>query len=91
MRKMVWAILASATILAAAPGQAQTYDPDYPVCLKLYGDLDGGGWIDCSYTSLAQCAASASGRAAMCLTNPFFAHENKKPPKQVDRRQQRGS
>ena len=89
MRISVWAGPAIATILAAVPAHAQTYDPAYPVCMQIY--RLGGGWIDCSYTSLAQCAASASGRAAMCLTNPFFAHENKKPPKQVDRRQQRGS
>jgi hypothetical protein len=50
--------------------QAQTYDPRYPVCLQTYGI--GGGGINCSYTSLAQCNASASGRAAQCLTNPFF-------------------
>jgi hypothetical protein len=35
-------------------------------------DIDGG-YIDCGYTSLAQCAQSASGRAAQCITNPHFA------------------
>ena len=56
---------------AAAPARAQTYDPKYPVCLQTYGR--GGSNIACRYTSLAQCRLSASGRAAQCLTNPYFA------------------
>jgi hypothetical protein len=67
----VLAISAIATVLMAAPARAQTYDPNYPVCLQIY-DIDGG-YIDCGYTSLAQCAQSASGRAAQCITNPYFA------------------
>jgi hypothetical protein len=63
--------LAIATVLTATPALAQTYDPKYPVCLQTYGI--GGGYIDCSYTSLAACSATASGRAAQCITNPFFA------------------
>ena len=55
----------------ATPALAQTYDPKYPVCLQSY-DI-GGGNIECSYASLAQCSATASGRAAQCITNPFFA------------------
>ena len=73
-------ILAMATLFAATPSSAQTYDPRYPVCMKLYsGPLGGGEWIDCSYTSLPQCHASASGRAAMCEINPYFAHAQVPP------------
>jgi hypothetical protein len=61
-------------VLAATPGRAQTYDPAYPVCLQTW--TTGGGSIDCSFTSMPQCAASASGRSAQCLTNPFFAGPN---------------
>lgn len=64
------AILAAATVLTAAPAPAQTYSPDYPVCLQVYGRA--GGYIACGYTSLAQCAQSASGRAAQCIINPYF-------------------
>ena len=64
------AILTAATVLTAAPVRAQTYDPNYPVCLQTYG-IDGG-YIECGYTSLAQCAQSASGRAAQCIINPYF-------------------
>ena len=71
MRIPAWAILTIAAVLTAAPARAQTYDPNYPVCLQTYG-IDGG-YIECGYTSLAQCALSASGRAAQCITNPYFA------------------
>jgi hypothetical protein len=70
--RRTWTILAIEIMLAAAPAQAQTYDPNYPVCLQLYGDK--GNYIDCSYTSLTHCSASASGRAAECLINPYFAN-----------------
>jgi hypothetical protein len=60
-----------AMILAAAPAEAQTYGGNHPVCLQTYG-IDGGE-IDCSYASMDQCRASASGRAAQCITNPYFS------------------
>jgi hypothetical protein len=71
MRIPALAMLTTAAVLTAAPVRAQTYDPNYPVCLQTYG-IDGG-YIECSYNSLAQCAQSASGRAAQCITNPYFA------------------
>jgi hypothetical protein len=71
MRIPALAILTIAAALTATPALAQTYDPKYPVCLQTYGI--GGGYIDCSYTSLGACSATASGRAAQCITNPFFA------------------
>jgi hypothetical protein len=52
------------------PAAAQTYDPAYPVCLQAYGPSGNG--IDCSYTSLPQCNATASGLSAQCLINPYF-------------------
>jgi hypothetical protein len=71
--KLTWMILASGALLAVAPSHAQTYDPNYPVCLQLYGPR-GGGYIDCSFTSLPQCQATASGRAAQCYANPYYAY-----------------
>jgi Protein of unknown function (DUF3551) len=71
MRIPALAILTTVTILTAAPTLAQTYSPDYPVCLQVYGPK--GDYIECGYTSLAQCAQSASGRAAQCMINPYFA------------------
>ena len=82
MRIMALAILLIGLVSVAA--HAQTYDPHFPVCLQSYSL--GGGRIDCSYTSLAQCHASASGRAAQCLTNPFFALARQEPPSRGYRR-----
>jgi hypothetical protein len=79
MRVLACTILTIATMAVAAPVHAQTYDPNYPVCLQTYGIE--GGYIDCSFTSLAQCAASASGRAAQCLNNPYFAPGDRKLPR----------
>jgi Protein of unknown function (DUF3551) len=70
-------------VLAALPAQAQTYDPNYPVCIQTYGRE--GNYIDCRYTSMAQCRLSASGRAAQCLTNPYFGPRNSR---QINRRRQ---
>ena len=50
---------------------AQTYDPKYPVCLHVY--TRGANYYECRYTSLPQCNATASGRAAQCDVNPYFA------------------
>jgi hypothetical protein len=71
MRIPALAILTTVTILTAAPTLAQTYSPDHPVCLQAY--RLGGGYIECAYTSLAQCALSASGCAAQCIINPYLA------------------
>ncbi len=67
---LAWAILA-AMVLIAAPAQAQTYDPNCPVCLQVYQDMVNY-YFECGYTSMAQCAASASGRSAQCVVNPYY-------------------
>jgi hypothetical protein len=71
MRTLPLAILAIGMVSATAPAGAHAYDPNYPVCLRTYGP--SGDNIDCSFTSLPQCNATASGLSAQCLTNPFFA------------------
>jgi uncharacterized protein DUF3551 len=71
MRVSIWAMLAVAAGLMTAPARAQTYDPRYPVCLQVADD--NGGYIECAYSSIPQCNASASGRAAECMINPFYA------------------
>jgi Protein of unknown function (DUF3551) len=71
MRIPALAILTIATVLMAAPARAQTYDPAYPVCLHVRGRA--ASYYECRYTSLPQCNASASGRSALCVINPYFA------------------
>ncbi len=75
MRYLALAILALATVSATGPAAAQTYDPAYPVCLHVYGRIT---YFECRYTSLAQCAGAASGRAAQCEINPYFAGPRRK-------------
>ena len=71
MRLLALTILAIAASSAAGPAAAQTYDPRYPVCLRVYGPAT---YNECAYTSIAQCQATASGRAAECYPNAFYAH-----------------
>jgi hypothetical protein len=89
MRTLALMLLGIGTMLATAPAQAQTYDPNYPICLQTYGRA--GSYIACGYTSLAQCNSSASGRAAQCITNPYFAGANNAPTYLGYRRYRRGS
>ena len=62
----------AAMVSLAAPARAQTYDPNYPVCLQVYQGI-ADFYFDCTYRSMAQCAASASGRSAQCVINPYPA------------------
>ena len=81
MIKTTFAILALAAVFPAGSAKAQMYDPNYPVCLHVFGELEGER-MDCIFTSLAQCAASASGRAATCLVNPYFVQRSGRPRRQ---------
>jgi hypothetical protein len=84
MRIPALAISTLALVLTAAPARAQTYDPSYPVCMQVNNMQ--ASYIECSFTSLAQCAQSASGRA-MCVVNPYFA--GGQGVSRADRRQRR--
>ena len=76
MRVMISTLLVLGAITAAAPARAQTYDPSYPVCLHVYGLVT---YYECAYTSMAQCGATASGRAAQCVPNPYLAYASTPP------------
>ena len=85
MRVQALAILMMAPVLMAAPARAQTYDPAYPVCLQVYQGMTDF-YFECSYTSLEQCNASASGRSAQCIVNPYYAGPKTAPPGRKHRR-----
>lgn len=84
MRLPLMTFTAIATLFVAADASAQTYDPRYPVCMHVYagGGRSGGGgnWFDCSFTSLEQCRATASGLSASCDLNPYYAFNEPPPP-----------
>jgi len=86
MRIPILAILMIAPVLTVASARAQTYDPAYPVCLQVYQGGMNDYYFECAYTSLPQCQASASGRAAQCIVNPYYAGRQTAPPGRRDRR-----
>ena len=86
MRFLALAVLAVGMASGAEAARAQTYDPNYPVCLQVYSDM--GGYIECGYTSLAQCNMSASGRPAQCVINPYYGGAIASPGR-YDRRHRR--
>jgi hypothetical protein len=73
MRKTLLALMAVTSFVAINSATASARDPDYQYCIK------GREWLspvgDCSFTSLKQCQASASGRLATCDINPFFGRD----------------
>lgn len=81
MRRAWLALMAAgaASAAIAMPAAAR----EFPYCIK--GCDFGAG--DCSFSSLAQCQATASGRDASCAANPYF---NAKAGMQTDRSRQHG-
>src|SRR5260370_39843754 len=61
MRILPLTILAVGMASAAPSPPAQTYDPNYPVCMQIYQSWKDY-YFECTYTSLAQCNMSASGQ-----------------------------
>jgi len=65
---------------ASAPKHGKSagrYDPDYAVCMEVYGA--DGSHIDCLYTSMEQCKGSASGMAGTCFNNPTYVPPQPEP------------
>jgi hypothetical protein len=70
MKVLASAMLLGSALVGSAPASAQTYDPRFPVCMHVYGEKVGER-MDCIFTSIAQCQATASGLPAVCITNPY--------------------
>ena len=67
MRNVFIALATSAAIFAI--GQSPAGAQNYPYCIQ--GDEFGGAG-ECSFTTYAQCQASASGRTAYCEPNRYL-------------------
>jgi hypothetical protein len=78
MRASVLSAFALGTMFIALPASAQTYGGGFPVCLHQYGPVS---YYECNYTTIAQCNASASGRAAQCVVNPYYANAGLDQPR----------
>ena len=83
MRRAWLALLAAGAVSAAVAMPASA--GGLPYCIK--GCDFGAGAGDCSFSTLAQCQATASGRDATCAANPYF---NAKAEMQTDRSRQHG-
>jgi hypothetical protein len=77
MRVLALAILAVGAVSAAQPLAAQTYDPSSHVCMRVFGDPT---YLECRYSTIAQCKGTAAGRGAECLLNPYFASADSVSP-----------
>jgi hypothetical protein len=78
MGKAILLVVALVSLGAAVPGEVAAGGLAY--CIQ--GCDFGGGAGDCSFSSLQQCQATASGRDATCAANPYF---NAKAEAQSDR------
>jgi hypothetical protein len=67
----VLAVLDTAPAIAAPAG-------NFPFCIRGC-DYGGGGVGDCSFTSYAQCQATASGQTASCYSNPYYNNAETPP------------
>jgi Protein of unknown function (DUF3551) len=82
--RRAWLALMVAGAVSAAVAMPAAAD-GFPYCIK--GCDFGGGAGDCSFSTLAQCQATASGRDASCAANPYF---NAKAEMRTDRSRQHG-
>jgi uncharacterized protein DUF3551 len=64
-----WLALMAASAVSAAVAMPAAAG-EFPYCIKGCDFSAGAG--DCSFSSLAQCQATASGRDAYCAANPYF-------------------
>ncbi|MGY3532325.1 MULTISPECIES: DUF3551 domain-containing protein [Bradyrhizobium] len=80
MRLLGALLFALGALCMTKPASAQMYDPRYPVCMHVYGELIGER-MDCIFASMRQCQASAVGNPATCLVNPFYAPRPVRPSK----------
>lgn len=69
MRHLVLALLAAGGLAMVGAAPAEAVGTRYPYCLQ---GNDSPGLSDCSYTSYAQCQATASGRFLYCMENPYY-------------------
>jgi hypothetical protein len=82
MRILVLAMLTIATVSAAGPARAQKYNPAFPFCMSVV-KWGGSNYEDCSFVTIEQCRASASGLGYTCDANPYFVGGS---PGRYDRR-----
>jgi hypothetical protein len=88
MRILMQAALAAGVlVLAGSAAQAETY----PYCAEGRGGNYGSGASNCSFTSFAQCEATARGNGEWCHVNPAYSEREYNAPQPTHRRRARRS
>jgi hypothetical protein len=87
---MRWSLAALTTVgllrsFDASPAAANPAG-DGAFCIRGFVYGGGGGLGDCSFSSYAQCRATASGQEAWCLANPYHSGGSETPRGRVSRR-----
>jgi Protein of unknown function (DUF3551) len=81
-RRLILALLTVATVGTA--DSVANAAQQYPFCIR--GCDFGGSRGDCSFVSLQQCQATASGRDASCDANPLYHGDAQPGPRNYSRR-----
>ena len=68
MRYLILTLLVVGGFAATNSASAQTAT-QYPFCIQ---GIDNPGWSGCSFSTLQQCQATASGTESECLANPWY-------------------
>ena len=82
------ALLTTGTLVSfdTSPAAAQNPAGDGAFCIRGFVYGGGGGLGDCSFSSYAQCRATASGQEAWCLANPYHSGESEPQRGRVSKR-----
>jgi hypothetical protein len=77
MRNLMVAALAVGTLLVAVPAVAQTYDPAYPFCKKVFSEAAS---TECIFMTMEQCREGIRSMSAECVANPFYVSSHEATP-----------
>jgi hypothetical protein len=69
MRNLVLALLSATGLAMVGAAPAEAVGTRYPYCIQ--GE-EFPGLSECTFSSYAQCQATASGRLLYCLQNPYY-------------------
>ena len=86
MRRSLAALAAIGMLAIGQPSRAGSPAGDAAFCVRGFVYGGSGGLGDCSFSSYAQCKATAAGQEAWCLANPYYNGSAETPRNRVSRR-----
>ena len=69
MRNVILAVLSAGGLAMAGAAPAEAVGTRYPYCIQ---GNEIPALSQCTFTSYAQCQATASGRFLSCIENPYY-------------------